>query len=775
MDRTEYNNRLSQIYNELDYSNCESYLKEIDYLSAYKPISARWFLVQSKAFMLCKRTEKGCLIQETGISFFDSRSEVIDMENNYILCAESDVDLLNKDRHLLLKKYFCNEIGFALDDSEESVIQLLEYNSEYLFNLLWNETMPSLLLHKQMENAYIRQELYLYHLYFGLICLKGLMGQSYLQDWVWKLPNIGYITEYCLKEQNKTFLVIQSDDEKLDSSMTAAYLLKKLGYSVYYIAKSIDVEIENDVNIVDTVATSLNAMEDSDYGRVIYPVRLIHKNGEVQNNRPYILKEMYQSGMIAGHALVYGTGRLLDEFMRDSLVSTAFQRLTPRMAPFLEHTINVGWYGDYCSYVGDIYQMDIRTCIEADAKCKFSIIIPARNSAYTLQYTLQTCLNQSYSGEYEIIVSDNSTTNSDVKDLCDSINDNRIRYIQTPRNLHLPKSFEYAYLHAKGEYILALGSDDGLLSCALEILEEVTEKYPDEEIIQWERGFYAWPGFNGGQQNKLVIPKTYPKGEYVLFFRDRADYIASVLAKPENMYSLPMLYINSCFKRSYFKTLLEKTGRLWDGVCQDIYMGMTTAAIKNRILNIAYPLSIAGMSEGSVGTQANRPKSASEFQEEQKVNQLDANAGAYCQTPCEYLIPDTGTDTWSLYTSFLRLISLGVLPQEYLTQLIDWKQVFTNLASELDIRDISFDRKLQEMKYAARYQGENFMSWFEETIYDPLMSILVADDDLEGRIQGNSGRSYEVGENEQGGYVLDASEHHVSDIYGATQLFESFL
>ena len=45
-------------------------------------------------------------------------------------------------------------------------------------------------------------------------------------------------------------------------------------------------------------------------------------------------------------------------------------------------------------------------------------------------------------------------------------------------------------------------------------INKIMEKYPEEDIIQWERGFYAWPGFNDGQQNEFVIPRKYNKLKY---------------------------------------------------------------------------------------------------------------------------------------------------------------------------------------------------------------------------------------------------------------------
>jgi glycosyltransferase involved in cell wall biosynthesis len=190
----------------------------------------------------------------------------------------------------------------------------------------------------------------------------------------------------------------------------------------------------------------------------------------------------------------------------------------------------LSWYGDYLSYISKIYGQDCHAMVDESPSKRFSIVIPARNSSDTLRYTLQTCLEQRYTGDYEIIVSDNSTGhNAAVYELCQELNNPRIVYLKTPRDLPLAKSFEYAYLHAKGEYIFAIGSDDGLLPWALEILDGIAQQYPDEEIIQWTRAFYAWSGFNGGQQHQFIIPRKYKKGEIPMGYREALDYIDMIL------------------------------------------------------------------------------------------------------------------------------------------------------------------------------------------------------------------------------------------------------
>ena len=144
--------------------------------------------------------------------------------------------------------------------------------------------------------------------------------------------------------------------------------------------------------------------------------------------------------------------------------------------------------------------------------------------------------------------------------------DEHVKYFRTPRELHLPKSFEYAFLQASGDYILSIGSDDALLPWTLEVLDEVANRYPEEEVIYWERGFYAWPGFNGGQENQFIIPRRYQKGQYGEQYINTASFLTAALKQPAYMYAMPLLYINSMFRRSYFDTLLAHTGRLWDGI-----------------------------------------------------------------------------------------------------------------------------------------------------------------------------------------------------------------
>lgn len=438
------------------------------------------------------------------------------------------------------------------------------------------------------------------------------------------------------------------------------------------------------------------------------------------------------------------------------------------------HTLCYGRYGTYTAYISDIYTENVAELISKSSNVKFSILIPARNSAATLEYTLKTCLNQTYDGKYEIVISDNSTNgNSEVYNLCKQIGDERITYIKTPRDLQLAKSFEYGYLHTSGEYVLAIGSDDGILPWALEELDKIVTEYPDEEVIQWERGFYAWPGFNRGQQNELIIPKKYDPKNHRIFYKKSMDYLAEVMVNPKSMYGLPMLYINSCFKRKYLQTLIDKTGALWDGVCQDIYMGVTTASINERVLNVEYPLSIAGMSSASVGANANKGiQSSTEMLRQTNIVQMESNVGGYCKYLYENYISYTGTDTSSLFTSILRLIQLGVIDEIYIEKVIPWQKWYEILTEEVDLLDIAYERKLQELLHSAHYLGDEFAQWYDNDVFKPKVNNLVKITQAEiDKYNNSTERTYKVGMNDWGGLILDASEYGIHNIYEASLLF----
>lgn len=98
----------------------------------------------------------------------------------------------------------------------------------------------------------------------------------------------------------------------------------------------------------------------------------------------------------------------------------------------------------------------------------FSIIIPTYNRTHILPRTIASVLAQTYSNWECIIVDDGSTDNT--KDLIASYTDPRIKYIYQT-NAERSAARNNGILHAQGEYICFLDSDDEYLPEHLEVLE----------------------------------------------------------------------------------------------------------------------------------------------------------------------------------------------------------------------------------------------------------------------------------------------------------------
>ena len=135
---------------------------------------------------------------------------------------------------------------------------------------------------------------------------------------------------------------------------------------------------------------------------------------------------------------------------------------------------------------------------------KFSVVIPTRERADTLQFALRTCLDQAFD-DYEIVVSDNFSSPA-TKAVVDEAGSAKVRYVRTSEPVAMSTNWEFGVSHARGEYVILLGDDDGLLPHALAELDRVTSAHRTK-AVQWGAAFYTWPTVAlPGQGNYLRVP-----------------------------------------------------------------------------------------------------------------------------------------------------------------------------------------------------------------------------------------------------------------------------
>ena len=67
----------------------------------------------------------------------------------------------------------------------------------------------------------------------------------------------------------------------------------------------------------------------------------------------------------------------------------------------------------------------------------------------------------------------------------------------------------------------------------------------------WNRGQYQWPDFGQGISDQFVFPCQTPKGIYPMGYQEGIKFLVRTLQIPKTMYGLPLLYLNSGFRRTY--------------------------------------------------------------------------------------------------------------------------------------------------------------------------------------------------------------------------------
>lgn len=149
---------------------------------------------------------------------------------------------------------------------------------------------------------------------------------------------------------------------------------------------------------------------------------------------------------------------------------------------------------------------------------KFSILVPVYNVEQYLEQCVDSLLDQTYTGEYEIILVDDGSTDSSGK-ICDTYEKKypeKVKVIHKKNGGHSSARRE-AMNNATGEYSLFCDSDDFVESDLLETVDNVIENNPETDMVMYSFCYYengkktprkisVWDGieiFEGDAKKKL--------------------------------------------------------------------------------------------------------------------------------------------------------------------------------------------------------------------------------------------------------------------------------
>ena len=252
---------------------------------------------------------------------------------------------------------------------------------------------------------------------------------------------------------------------------------------------------------------------------------------------------------------------------------------------------------------------------------KYTVIVPTRDRAETLEATLRTCLRQNYEN-FEVIVSDNCSDDN-THDVVRSLNDPRIRYLNTGRRLSMTGNFEFALHHADDGFVMFIGSDDGLMPDAVNYVDSIVKEF-NVEAVSCHQATYVWPDFPDKHLAGRLIFESLRSGVEI---RKSSDWIKKALSfESHYCFDLPNLYCGFVHRRVIDKA--TKDGIYFRSITPDAYSAYASAIFLNRYAYSFRPFSIAGASVKSNGASGLNPKSdMSEAERFLKENDLPFASG----------------------------------------------------------------------------------------------------------------------------------------------------
>jgi glycosyltransferase involved in cell wall biosynthesis len=229
---------------------------------------------------------------------------------------------------------------------------------------------------------------------------------------------------------------------------------------------------------------------------------------------------------------------------------------------------------------------------------RFSVLIPTKDRADYLYHTLRTCMAQDYDN-LEVIVSDDSSSDKTMEVVLDAASkDSRIQYRRNELGVGMRDNFEYALSLVKPGYVIALGSDDGLIPNGIVGMREAL-RASEMEILSWAAPLYTYPRVKDDRGQLMLY---HPKKDKII---KSNDFLARQVAHLNYLVDIesPMFYVKGVASTELIKKVKSRTkdGRFYSCPTPDGYSGIVLAGEVAQYAFSGKPLSIYGLSPKSQG------------------------------------------------------------------------------------------------------------------------------------------------------------------------------
>lgn len=249
----------------------------------------------------------------------------------------------------------------------------------------------------------------------------------------------------------------------------------------------------------------------------------------------------------------------------------------------------------------------------------FTVIIPQKDRAEYIGWTLRTCMIQDYPN-FEVIVSDDCSVDNSVEVITElARQDSRIKLFAHKSHLGMRDNFEFALSQVKSGYVMALGGDDGLTpGCIWRMYELLTQT--GRQLLTWPMSGYIYPREAGGS-GTFYVRRSKTDDIRIIKSEDFLNSLArNFKYHPNDL--CPMFYMKGVAALELVNRVKTRSpdGCFYYCPTPDGFSGVVLAGEVEDYVYSPEPLSISGTTSKSQGQNYRRTDKKSREEAEQFFN-----------------------------------------------------------------------------------------------------------------------------------------------------------
>jgi len=229
-----------------------------------------------------------------------------------------------------------------------------------------------------------------------------------------------------------------------------------------------------------------------------------------------------------------------------------------------------------------------------------SVVIATKNRQKYCIAAIDSILKMDKNRDLEIAISDNSDMSS-LANYVKTLDDSRIIYTYTQKQLSFIDNFNKVTELATGKYICLIGDDDTLLPEIIEYTKWALHN--DVDSFSFKFLNYFWPEEDDMTQNGYLILEKYSGKQFKIDVGNQLENLVKNGFVNYLIYYLPKIY-HGVVKMSMLQEIKDRTGRFYGGLSPDIYASIVLSTIVKKHYYIDKYLSIAGACPASATAKA---------------------------------------------------------------------------------------------------------------------------------------------------------------------------